>query len=148
MIQWSPMRRPRARHGMSQLHDLLYETILTSINGRLYTETLPSDQMRLRSLAQKYFEHVHHIRCYNFIYRPTFLKALDDGDLFSVYGHALVHIICAHGARLFSPKLTPSEDTDHFRIGSLPPAPPRLLPSPAPTGHQRLNSFCSPISNP
>lgn len=74
--------------------------MLKSTNVRLYTESLPSERMRLRSLAQNYFEHVHSIRCYNFIHRPTFMKALDDGDLIPVYGHALVHIICAHGARL------------------------------------------------
>lgn len=67
---------------------------------RLFAESIPSEQNQLWDLVHKYLEHVHSIRCYNFIHRPTFMKALDDGDLVKVYGDALVNVICAHGARL------------------------------------------------
>lgn len=64
---------------------------------RLLAEQLPS-RRNTRSLVEQYFAHIHPIRCFAFVHKPSFMRQLDAG--FSREDDmALLYIICAHGAK-------------------------------------------------
>ncbi|PHH88472.1 hypothetical protein CDD83_7498 [Cordyceps sp. RAO-2017] len=62
----------------------------------LSPELPPSRQ--LRRVVEQYFANVHPLRCFAFVHKPSFMRQLDKG-LVSDDESALLHIICAHGAR-------------------------------------------------
>ena len=51
----------------------------------------------LRRVVEQYFSNVHPLRCFAFVHKPSFLRQLDGG--WSDDESALVHVICAHGAK-------------------------------------------------
>ncbi|RSL93700.1 hypothetical protein CEP52_013093 [Fusarium oligoseptatum] len=65
----------------------------------LFTPTLPTTPSILRRLAEQYFDNVHPLRCFAFVHKPSFMRRLDEG-FGSDSNSALLHMICAHGARL------------------------------------------------
>ncbi|RSL85121.1 hypothetical protein CEP51_003518 [Fusarium floridanum] len=66
----------------------------------LLTPTLPTTPSILRRLAEHYFDNVHPLRCFAFVHKPSFMRRLDEGFGSDSNNSALLHMICAHGARL------------------------------------------------
>ncbi|PHH68221.1 hypothetical protein CDD80_171 [Ophiocordyceps camponoti-rufipedis] len=63
----------------------------------LLAEELPSGR-ELRRVVDLYFANVHPLRCFAFVHKPSFMHQLDKG-IGSDDEDALLHIVCAHGAR-------------------------------------------------
>ncbi|KJZ74777.1 hypothetical protein HIM_05894 [Hirsutella minnesotensis 3608] len=63
----------------------------------LLSSDLPTAR-NLRRVVEQYFANVHPLRCFSFVHKPSFMRQLDKG-LTSDDESALLHIICAHGAR-------------------------------------------------
>ena len=68
---------------------------------RLFTQQLPP-KAKLHSLLDAYFNNIHPIRVFAFEHKPSFIRMLDEGQLTSSSDQALLHIICALGARFFA----------------------------------------------
>lgn len=68
---------------------------------RLLAPDLPSPR-HIRRLVEHYFANIHPIRCFAFVHKPSFMRQLDNG-FSSDDEAALLHIICAHGAKYGSP---------------------------------------------
>ena len=62
----------------------------------LTTAQLP-EYSRTRMLVAKYFAHVHPLRCFAFLHKPSFLQRLDDAN-HNHEDNPLLHIVCALGA--------------------------------------------------
>jgi hypothetical protein len=54
---------------------------------------------RVKTLVDHYFLHIHPLRSFGFIHKPTFLQQMDSRDLSLSKNNALLHIICALGAK-------------------------------------------------
>ncbi|KAG6122890.1 hypothetical protein E4U14_003764 [Claviceps sp. LM454 group G7] len=63
----------------------------------LVSPSLPTSS-NLRRVVEQYFANVHPLRCFAFVHKPSFMRQLDNG-LSSDDESALLHIICAHGAK-------------------------------------------------
>ncbi|KAG6007069.1 hypothetical protein E4U54_000067 [Claviceps lovelessii] len=63
----------------------------------LFFPTLPTGR-NLRRVVEQYFTNLHPLRCFAFVHKPSFMRQLDKG-LSSDDESALLHIICAHGAK-------------------------------------------------
>ncbi|PHH60613.1 hypothetical protein CDD81_1403 [Ophiocordyceps australis] len=63
----------------------------------LLSPDLPSGR-NLRRVVEQYFANVHPLRCFAFVHKPSFMSQLDKG-LTSDDESALLHVICAHGAK-------------------------------------------------
>ncbi|KAM4062175.1 fungal specific transcription factor [Hirsutella rhossiliensis] len=63
----------------------------------LLSPELPAAR-NLRRVVEQYFANVHPLRCFAFVHKPSFMRQLDRG-LGSDDESALLHVICAHGAR-------------------------------------------------
>ncbi|KIX07343.1 uncharacterized protein Z518_01996 [Rhinocladiella mackenziei CBS 650.93] len=74
----------------------------------LFSDNIPDQLHLLSPLIDRYFERVHSIRGLNFIHRPSFMRALQEGTLQTKYGSALLHIVCAFGALYMSDRLLKS----------------------------------------
>ncbi|KAL2691215.1 hypothetical protein Neosp_001596 [[Neocosmospora] mangrovei] len=68
----------------------------------LFTPALPSTPSILRRLAEQYFDNVHPLRCFAFVHKPSFMRRLDEGFGTDSNNNALLHMICAHGARFYA----------------------------------------------
>ncbi|KAG5920268.1 hypothetical protein E4U61_008022 [Claviceps capensis] len=64
----------------------------------LVSPSLPTRGSNLRHVVEQYFANVHPLRCFAFVHKPSFMRQLDNG-LSSDDESALLHIICAHGAK-------------------------------------------------
>lgn len=64
----------------------------------LFRPQLPNRQ-KVRILAKEYFENIHPLRCYAFIHRPSFIQRLDESSTEDHARNALLHIVCALGAK-------------------------------------------------
>lgn len=64
---------------------------------RLLSPDLPPTR-QLRRVVEHYFANVHPIRCFAFVHKPSFMRQLDKG-FNSDDESALLHIVCAHGAK-------------------------------------------------
>jgi hypothetical protein len=49
-------------------------------------------------VVEQYFANVHPIRCFAFVHKPSFMRQLDKGFTTDEES-ALLHIVCAHGAK-------------------------------------------------
>ncbi|KAK4085536.1 transcriptional regulator family: Fungal Specific TF [Trichoderma aggressivum f. europaeum] len=65
----------------------------------LNSPSLPTGR-NLRRVVEQYFANVHPIRCFAFVHKPSFMRQLDKGFT-SDDESALLHIICAHGAKFY-----------------------------------------------
>ncbi|KAJ6441592.1 fungal transcriptional regulatory protein [Purpureocillium lavendulum] len=63
----------------------------------LLSPELPAGRS-LRRVVEQYFANVHPLRCFAFVHKPSFMRQLDRGFA-SDDESALLHIICAHGAK-------------------------------------------------
>ncbi|OAQ62375.1 fungal transcriptional regulatory protein [Pochonia chlamydosporia 170] len=63
----------------------------------LLSPALPATR-NLRRVVEQYFSNVHPLRCFAFVHKPSFMRQLDKG-FSSDDESALLHIICAHGAK-------------------------------------------------
>lgn len=68
-----------------------------SWGSRLFAPELPSPR-HIRRIVEHYFSNIHPIRCFAFVHKPSFMRQLDSG-FNSDDDSALLHIICAHGAK-------------------------------------------------
>lgn len=67
----------------------------------LLSPSLP-DHARMRILAERYFLNVHHLRCFAFLHKPSFLQRLDSDASKNQDSNPLLHIVCALGALFFA----------------------------------------------
>ncbi|KAL7806023.1 fungal-specific transcription factor domain-containing protein [Trichoderma gracile] len=65
----------------------------------LVSPSLPTGR-NLRRVVEQYFANVHPIRCFAFVHKPSFMRQLDKGFTTDDES-ALLHIICAHGAKFY-----------------------------------------------
>lgn len=65
---------------------------------RLYAPHLP-DKRRIIILVEQYFAHVHPLRCFGFVHKPSFMQRLDEDLELCRDEESLLHIICALGAK-------------------------------------------------
>ncbi|KAJ3472282.1 hypothetical protein NLG97_g11122 [Lecanicillium saksenae] len=65
--------------------------------GMLVSPSLPGGR-NLRRVVDQYFANLHPLRCFAFVHKPTFMRQLDKG-LTTDDESALLHIVCAHGAK-------------------------------------------------
>ncbi|KAJ5234742.1 uncharacterized protein N7469_003910 [Penicillium citrinum] len=64
----------------------------------LYTQELPEGS-KLWALIEEYFSHIHPIRCFGFVHKPSFMQRIDE-DIGSCRDEeSLLHVICALGAK-------------------------------------------------
>ncbi|KAF7548014.1 hypothetical protein G7046_g8824 [Stylonectria norvegica] len=80
-----------------------------SIHTWLVSPELPSTN-NIRLVVDHYFANIHPLRCFAFVHRPSFTRQLDKGLEFDDE-KALLHIICAHGAKFYALSLE-AEDQD------------------------------------
>ncbi|CAG8374419.1 unnamed protein product [Penicillium salamii] len=67
----------------------------------LHSPHLP-DKQHIMILVEQYFTHVHPLRCFGFVHKPTFMQRIDE-DLESCRNEeSLLHIICALGAKFLA----------------------------------------------
>ena len=57
------------------------------------------DKAKVAVLVENYFAHVHPIRCFAFLHRPSFLQRVDE-ELSDSRPTALLYVVCALGAQL------------------------------------------------
>jgi hypothetical protein len=68
---------------------------------RLFAAQLPP-RARLHALLDAYFNNVHPIRVFAFEHKPSFIRMLDEGQLTDPSDQALLHIMCALGAKFYA----------------------------------------------
>jgi hypothetical protein len=66
--------------------------------ARLTLPHLPH-KAKVSVLVEKYFAHIHPIRCFAFLHRPSFLRRVDEEINSSSSASALLYIVCALGAQ-------------------------------------------------
>ncbi|RGP75822.1 nitrate assimilation regulatory nira [Fusarium longipes] len=71
-----------------------------SIYSWLVSPDLPSSN-NIRTVVDHYFANIHPLRCFAFVHRPSFTRQLDKG-FESDDEKALLHIICAQGAKFYA----------------------------------------------
>ncbi|KAF5000711.1 hypothetical protein FGRMN_1552 [Fusarium graminum] len=71
-----------------------------SIHSWLVSPDLPSAN-NIRTVVDHYFANIHPLRCFAFVHRPSFTRQLDKG-FESEDEKALLHIICAQGAKFYA----------------------------------------------
>ncbi|CCT69290.1 related to nitrate assimilation regulatory protein nirA [Fusarium fujikuroi] len=71
-----------------------------SIHSWLISPDLPSGN-NIRTVVDHYFANIHPLRCFAFVHRPSFARLLDKG-FESDDEKALLHIICAQGAKFYA----------------------------------------------
>ncbi|KAG5945343.1 hypothetical protein E4U60_005289 [Claviceps pazoutovae] len=86
-----------ASRSLSDSKDLLASHSL----AWLVSPSLPTRGSNLRRVVEQYFANVHPLRCFAFVHKPSFMRQLDNG-LSSDDESALLHIICAHGAKFLA----------------------------------------------
>lgn len=65
---------------------------------RLYSQELPEGS-KLWALIEEYFAHIHPMRCFGFVHKPSFMQRIDE-DIGSCRDEeSLLHVICALGAK-------------------------------------------------
>lgn len=64
----------------------------------LYAPDLPRGE-RLWTLVEEYFAHIHPLRCFGFVHKPSFLQRLDEDVEKFRDRESLLHAICAFGAK-------------------------------------------------
>jgi hypothetical protein len=67
----------------------------------LFAQELPP-KGKLHTLLEAYFNNVQPIRVFAFEHKPTFMRMLDENQLNDQSGQALLHIMCALGARFYA----------------------------------------------
>ncbi|KAF1848771.1 uncharacterized protein K460DRAFT_280242 [Cucurbitaria berberidis CBS 394.84] len=67
----------------------------------LFATQLPP-KLKLHALLDAYFNNVHPIRVFAFEHKPSFIRMLDEGQLIDSSDQALLHIMCALGARFYA----------------------------------------------
>ncbi|KAL6705712.1 hypothetical protein ACN47E_006501 [Coniothyrium glycines] len=67
----------------------------------LFTQQLPP-RAKLHTLLDEYFNNVHPIRVFAFEHKPSFIRMLDEGQLIDTADQALLHIMCALGAKFYA----------------------------------------------
>ncbi|KAJ6065543.1 hypothetical protein N7444_001196 [Penicillium canescens] len=67
----------------------------------LHTQQLP-DKDRIIILVEEYFAHVHPLRCYGFVHKPSFMQRLDEEFETCCNDESLLHIVCALGAKFLA----------------------------------------------
>ncbi|KAJ5334027.1 uncharacterized protein N7506_007810 [Penicillium brevicompactum] len=67
----------------------------------LFAPYLP-DKRRIIILVEQYFAHVHPLRCFGFVHKPSFMQRLDEDLEFCRDEESLLHIICALGAKFLA----------------------------------------------
>jgi hypothetical protein len=65
----------------------------------------------MRILAERYFLNVHHLRCFAFLHKPSFLQRLDSDAEKNQDSNPLLHIVCALGALFYAVESEMSRDT-------------------------------------
>ncbi|KAF4337357.1 nitrate assimilation regulatory nirA [Fusarium beomiforme] len=75
-------------------------TNFTDLLPRLVSQDLPSGN-NIRAVVDHYFANIHPLRCFAFVHRPSFTRQLDKG-FESDDEKALLHIICAQGAKFYA----------------------------------------------
>ena len=86
----------------------------------------------LKILVEAFFARIHPLRSLGFLHKPTFMKALDQGQLSVEYGDAVIYVICALGARSVIYK------TIQTRV---------LVPGLSPNSRQGLSSYQQAVNN-
>lgn len=71
------------------------------IDGRLFAPELPQ-KPKLHSLLEAYFTNVYPLRVFAFVHKPSFMRMLEEGLLTDTSDQALLHIMCALGARFYA----------------------------------------------
>lgn len=64
----------------------------------LYAPELPRGE-RLWTLIEEYFAHIHPLRCFGFVHKPSFMQRLDEDAEIFCDSESLLHVICAFGAK-------------------------------------------------
>ena len=75
------------------------ESLACEISRGRISAPLPAGQQELRRLVEAYFTNIHPLRCLSFVHKPSFMRAVDRGEVREEFGDALVHIMCAFGSR-------------------------------------------------
>lgn len=77
------------------------ESITDDGDAWLFAPGLPSTS-RSRVLVEHYFQYHHPLRCFGFLHKPSFMRNLDQQAFTSKANRALLHIVCAIGARFYA----------------------------------------------
>jgi hypothetical protein len=64
----------------------------------LHAPDLPRGE-RLWTLVEQYFAHIHPLRCFGFVHKPSFMQRLDEDVEACRNSESLLHVICALGAK-------------------------------------------------
>lgn len=80
-----------------------------SIHSWLVAPDLPPTH-NIRVVVDHYFANIHPLRCFAFVHRPSFTRQLEKGFEFDDE-KALLHIICAQGAKFYALGLDAEDQT-------------------------------------
>ncbi|KAK9422394.1 putative Sulfatase N-terminal domain-containing protein [Seiridium unicorne] len=69
----------------------------------LMSPELP-DKHKIVILVEEFFARMHHLRCFGFIHKPSYLQQLDEQPRKIQQGNTLLHAICALGAKFYALK--------------------------------------------
>ncbi|KAK5997596.1 putative transcriptional regulatory protein [Cladobotryum mycophilum] len=94
-----PGETPGPAHLASTHSVASIEPLGTDLFSWLVSPSLPTGR-NLRRVVEQYFSNVHPLRCFAFVHKPSFMRQLDKG-FSSDDESALLHIVCAHGAKFF-----------------------------------------------
>lgn len=88
----NPSRRASSPSTSASHHDDLAWLVIPAL----------PEHARMRILAERYFVNVHHLRCFAFLHKPSFLQRLDSDAAKNQDSNPLLHIVCALGALFFA----------------------------------------------
>ncbi|KAJ5815698.1 hypothetical protein N7474_007475 [Penicillium riverlandense] len=57
---------------------------------------------KIITLVEEYFAHVHPLRCFGFVHKPSFMQRLDEDFDTCCNNESLLHVICALGAKFLA----------------------------------------------
>ena len=86
-------------HGM--VYSISFACCVLTEAHRLFAKQLPPKK-QLHALLDAYFDNIHPIRVFAFEHKPSFIRILDEGQLEDASDQALLHIMCALGARFYA----------------------------------------------
>ncbi|KAE8443607.1 hypothetical protein EG329_001540 [Mollisiaceae sp. DMI_Dod_QoI] len=110
-----PQQSPRIDHLNSTSQDHLEPPQRESLDGThnniipagtllphwLFYSHLPNTE-QIHQLVDAYFTHMHPLRCFAFIHRPSFMEKLDQDLKCGRHDSAILNIICALGAKFYA----------------------------------------------
>ncbi|KAL4868974.1 hypothetical protein BDV12DRAFT_208853 [Aspergillus spectabilis] len=98
-----PQRLARTTHLPERLSSVpSRETEPEALTLAWLTSSELPDKAKVAVLVDNYFTHIHPIRCFAFLHRPSFLRRVDEELAANATPTALLYIVCALGSQFYA----------------------------------------------